>query len=129
MKFSFLKEKGSKYLIWILLGVLLLIMVIPTSGNKTKEVTNLDTVTQGDMEEGLKRVLMAMEGVGKVEVMITTIPGNQSIFGEEEETALVCGVVVVAQGAGDALVESRILEAVKALFGIDSHKISIVKMA
>ena len=129
MKFSFLKEKGSKYLIWILLGVLLLIMVIPASGNKTQAVTKTESITQGDMEESLKRVLMAMEGVGKVEVMITTLPGNQSLFGEEEDAPLVCGVVVVAQGAGDALVESRILEAVKALFGIDSHKISIVKMA
>ncbi|MBO5657164.1 MAG: hypothetical protein J6R94_03170 [Agathobacter sp.] len=129
MKFSFLKEKGSKYLIWILLGVMLLIVVLPSSGNKTQAVSKADSVTQGDMEESLKRVLMAMEGVGKVEVMITTLPGNQNFFGEEEETPLVCGVVVVAQGAGDALVESRILEAVKALFGIDSHKISIVKMA
>ena len=129
MKFSFLKEKGSKYLIWILLGVLLLIMVIPTSGNKINGVTQAESITQGDMEESLKRVLMAMEGVGKVEVMITTLPSSQSLFGEGEDTPLVCGVVVVAQGAGDAMVESRILEAVKALFGIDSHKISIVKMA
>ncbi len=38
------------------------------------------------------------------------------------------GVLVVAQGAGNDLVKKQIQEAIVALFGLDAHKISIMKM-
>lgn len=37
------------------------------------------------------------------------------------------GVLVVAQGAGDAVIKKNITEAVEVLFGIDAHKIKIAK--
>ena len=132
MNFSFLKEKGSKYIIWILLGILVLIMAIPVgkedsdSWNGTNSAT--DTVTQGELEQQLKNVLSAMEGVGEVEVMITTKSAKTDFFSDEYEEGEVLGVVVVAQGAGNPTIDAKISDAIKALFGIDVHKISIVKM-
>lgn len=38
------------------------------------------------------------------------------------------GVVVVAQGAGNGTVNQNITEMVQALFGIDAHKVKVVKM-
>ena len=38
------------------------------------------------------------------------------------------GVLVVAQGGADPNVKNRIQETIQALFGLDSHKISIMKM-
>ncbi len=38
------------------------------------------------------------------------------------------GVSVVAQGGGNALVQKNIIEVIQALFGIDVHKIKVVKM-
>lgn len=38
------------------------------------------------------------------------------------------GVVVVAQGAGDGTVNKNITEMVQALFGVDAHKVKVVKM-
>lgn len=38
------------------------------------------------------------------------------------------GVVVVAQGAGSGAVNKNITEMVQALFGIDAHKVKVVKM-
>ena len=130
MNFSFLKEKGSKYIIWILLGVLVLIMAIPV-GKETEDKTKTtvsDTVTQGELELQLKKVLTAMEGVGEVEVMITSKSTKTDLFSDEYEDGEVLGVVVVAQGAGNPTIDAKILDAVKALFGIEAHKISIVKM-
>lgn len=128
MNISFLKEKGSKYIVFILVGLLILVMCIPTETKTTKLVQEETEVEIGDLEAQLERVLSAMEGVGEVKVMITTEAGGDSVFGTSKEQTKVCGVVVVAEGAGNASVNARISEAVKALFSIDVHKISIVKM-
>lgn len=128
MNISFLTEKGNKYLIFILLGVLLLVMCIPTGGTKNETNQTLSDTSETTLEMQLEQVLSAMEGVGEVEVMITTQSQVDSLFGNTSTEEQVCGVVVVAEGAGNAVVDARISEAVKALFSIEVHKISIVKM-
>ena len=40
----------------------------------------------------------------------------------------VAGVAVSAQGGGNAVIAGNIKKAIQALFGIDAHKIIIVKM-
>ena len=37
------------------------------------------------------------------------------------------GVVVIAEGGSDSVVKQNITEAVQALFGIDTHKIRVMK--
>uniref|UniRef100_UPI004055CF83 hypothetical protein n=1 Tax=Agathobacter sp. TaxID=2021311 RepID=UPI004055CF83 len=128
MNISFLKEKGSKYLIWILVGLLILIMAIPTNTQENESVSANVQERNSSMEAQLEYVLSAMEGVGNVRVMITTENTDSALFGNENSQGTVTGVVVVAQGAGNPVVDARISDAVKALFSIDLHKISIVKM-
>lgn len=128
MNISFLKDKGNKYLIFILLGLLILVVFLPTETKTEQVITETNKVVDGDLEGQLKKVLSAMEGVGEVEVMITTENLEGSLFRNESDSPEVCGVVVVAEGAGNATVNARISEAVKALFSVDAHKISIVKM-
>lgn len=127
MNISFLKEKGNKYLIYILLGILVLIVILPTDGAAEKNRIEVTDTAQDELETRLEAVLSSMEGVGRVRVMITTEEGTGSVFGEEKK-GKVCGVVVVAEGAGNPTVNQRISDAVKALFSVDVHKISIVKM-
>ena len=127
MNISFLKEKGSKYIVFILAGLLILVMCIPT-GSKTSQLVKEESNTESELENQLETVLSAMEGVGEVEVMIATETSSDTVFGTQNAGQKVCGVVVVAEGAGNASVNARISEAVKALFSIDVHKISIVKM-
>lgn len=128
MNISFIKEKGSKYFVFILVGLLILVMCIPT-GNKSSSFIQEETEREeGTLEAQLEQVLSEMEGVGSVKVMITTEEVEESAFGTMNGGKKVCGVVVVAEGAGNATINTRILEAVKALFSIDVHKISIVKM-
>ncbi len=129
MNISFLKEKGNKYIIIALLGLLLLVVIFPTDGlDSSMSAEYTESVEESDLEAQLERVLSSMEGVGDVEVMITLESTQSSLFGDDSSTGKVSGVVVVAQGAGDAVVETRISDAVKALFSVDAHKISIVKM-
>lgn len=130
MNISFLKDKGNKYLIYILVGVLILVVLLPTNSNSDSKVnvTTQESIAEGDLEGQLKKVLSAMEGVGDVEVMITAKNTSNSLFGTESDDLNICGVVVVAEGAGIPSVNAKISEAVKALFSVDAHKISIVKM-
>lgn len=52
---------------------------------------------------------------------------GQNPYVRKERTPRVEGVVVVAGGGDDAVVIQNITESVQALFGIDTHKIRIVK--
>lgn len=52
---------------------------------------------------------------------------GQNPYVSKERTPRVEGVVVAAGGGGDAVVVQNITECVQALFGIDTHKIRIVK--
>ena len=128
MNISFLKEKGSKYLVFILAGLLVLVMCIPAGTSLGEDIQEEKYESSKDIENQLENVLSAMEGVGKVKVMITTEEDAGSVFGTQGKGQKVCGVVVVAEGAGSAVINARISDAVKALFSIDVHKISIVKM-
>jgi len=54
--------------------------------------------------------------------------GHRVPFVVKEISPVVRGVVVVAQGGGNETVKNQIVEAIQALFGIDPHKIKVVKM-
>lgn len=126
-----------------------------------------------NLEQRLEEILGAMQGVGRVKVMVTLassgekivekdIPlernnivendstgGNRStneMYSQEETvystnsegdkipyvvkeySAVVEGVSVVAEGGDSALVQKNISEIIQALFGIEAHKIKVVKM-
>lgn len=108
------------------------------------------------MEQKLEELLERVDGVGKVRVMLTfagtgekKVEKDQTLTGEEsrEETVYeekgssertpyvtsetnpkVEGVLVIAEGGGNSRVKQEILEAAQALFGIEAHKIKIMKM-
>ena len=54
--------------------------------------------------------------------------GNELPYVTEELEPEIAGVLVIAQGAGDASVISEITEALMALFGVEAHKIKVMKM-
>lgn len=120
----------NNLLILALLGVLVLVLAIPTE-KKTDSGMNLKTNEEVDgeqLEERLERILKHTEGVGDVRVMITEAEEAEKFATEKEEAGTVEGVVVVAEGATDPAVKKKIQDIVIALFPIEAHKIEIVKM-
>lgn len=97
-------------MIILLVGVLLLVIAIPT-GEKTTQ-----TLEGTDIEMRLTNLLNQMQGVGESCVMITY-----------QDKDNVEGVVIVAEGGDNAVVARNITEVVKALFDVDSHKIKVIK--
>lgn len=143
-----LQEIGiPKLLLIVIAGVALLVLSVPSGwlGNSASETKQNDTYTDlsgssnasasvmeqyTDKKEcQLEEILAKVQGVGEVEVMITldTVEEENKLQ-QTEKTQKVEGVLVVAQGAGDAEVDTEIIQAVQALFSIESHKIRVMKM-
>ncbi len=165
-------------IILILIGIIFAVLAIPIQksseeGNtpviQTENIQTSREAYEEQLEERLEIILSQMEGVGRVEVMITMESSTKEviekdfateqsynendgdIYGDssvkKEETTVyadteegnipyvvqeiypqVEGVLVVAEGGDDSCVNLAITDAIQALFGIDVHKIKIVKM-
>lgn len=120
-----LKTLGmDKLLIWLLVGVFLLVICIPTGSKKNEQEgftggNEVETMTETEnLEQRLEDMLQKIQGVGSVKVMITT-------SGEYNQIE---GVVVVAEGADSPQVRQDIIETAQALFPIAAHKIKVCKM-
>ena len=61
-------------------------------------------------------------------VYITNANGEKLPYVMKEKSPVVRGVTVVAQGGDNATVQKNISDVIQALFGIEAHKIIVVKM-
>ena len=61
-------------------------------------------------------------------VYSTTIEGDKIPYVIKENSAVVEGVSVVAEGGDSMVIQKNISETIQALFGIEEHKIKVVKM-
>lgn len=169
----------------VLAGVMLLVLSLPSgSSQPSEEKKGIESSGEGDtlfqaMELYAKRqgeetakILSKVDGIGKVEVMLTLASSEEKItlqddsvtkndasqqdqaggsrtdseYQLKEESILVKqdgkespyvvqvhspkieGVVVVAQGIDSSKREAEIIEAIQALFSIETHKIKVMKM-
>ncbi len=122
-------DKG-KWIVCILFGVLILVIAIPVDKKSEPLVKSEEQERENAtrMEKRLDEILEQIEGVGRVEVMVTLEEDKGSLYSTREQVPKVLGVCVVAEGAKNPDTKVRIYEAVQALFGIEGHKISIVEM-
>ncbi len=131
-----------RLLLLVVAGVALLVLSIP-SGNRGSSVGNSGKGSAGDAEESitameiytdkkekqLEEILQKVAGIGQVEVMITLDSvEEESRLLEKKQVQRVEGVLVVAEGAGNAQTDAEIIRAVQALFSLESHKIRVMKM-
>ncbi|MCL6639637.1 MAG: hypothetical protein K6T80_08185, partial [Firmicutes bacterium] len=89
-----------------------------TSGKKT---------TQEKDQSGGSRVITEDTGSGQL-VMNRSGQGIEAPVVERETAPQVAGVLVVAEGAGDAAVKAKLFEASRVALGIEPQKILVVPM-
>lgn len=102
-----------------LLALALLLGALALAGQRT---------SASPLEARLSRTLSGMEGAGRVEVTIRTreVKASAGAFGASQTESVPCGAVVVAQGAGDPLVEMELRQAVCALLGLPASSVSVM---
>ena len=87
--------------------------------------------TEESLEERVSRTLSAMEGAGRVEVVIRMKEGGQEdqtglLRADTAQQAVPCGAIAVAEGADDPLVRMRLTQALCALLGLQASAVSII---
>jgi stage III sporulation protein AG len=117
------KPGRDKILIILLIGIIMLVISIPTSGT-TSSVTSIGITDssggdESEIEAKLKRCLSKVKDVGEADVIVTY----------ESDGKTVCGVIIVAKGGDNGTVVTQITEAVEALLGLPAHKIKVLKMS
>ncbi|MBP3462819.1 MAG: hypothetical protein J6J72_04395 [Tyzzerella sp.] len=118
-KLAKLLPKKNSWMILLLVGVLLVVIAIPTKTDSEEgSLLRYDETDQNttDMEKRLENLLEQMQGVGEVHTMITY-----------QKDDSVEGIVIIAEGGGDAVIVRNITEVVRALFSVDSHKIKVIE--
>lgn len=81
-----------------------------------------------ETKDGSSHTVTETENQSEV-VLVEGEGGNQMPIVVKEIVPSVKGVVVAAQGAGNDNVRKNITEALQALFGIEEHKIKVVKLS
>lgn len=176
--------KKEQILILLLVGVLLLVIALPTKETQKDTETSVlpsETTDQSSfdasakdwteyLEEKLQIALSQVAGVGRTKVILTVKSGGREIVEKDSsyqedkmegtgesggstsvqssentvyekdaagrevpfvaETVLpeISGVLILAEGGGDGTVQTEITEAAMALFGLEAHKIKVMKL-
>ena len=136
------KEALGKYkYVLLVIGLGALLMALPPAGQRDRDQEAAQTSAEGfdleAFEEKMERALSQVEGAGAVRVVLTLDSGSSPTVtvgrgsGQQEVVPLQTlapefrGALVVCPGGGDPRVQLRLLEAVSALTGLGTDRISI----
>ena len=111
--------KKKQWVLILLIGVLLIVIAMPTKLGTTQKENNDYGMAQREtteMELRLESLLSNMQDVGQVQVMMT--------YNEDDRAE---GIVILAEGAKNAVTIRKITEVVQALFDVDLHKIKVIE--
>ena len=89
------------------------------------QAKNSQTVTESDKQGGKRETKEAQDS--ETTVYDSASGGEQTPYVTKEVNPKVEGVVVIAEGGGNAVVIKNITEAIQALFDVDTHKIKVMK--
>ena len=138
--FEIRKIKKDKWLIILLVGLLLVVIAMPVSDIKSdqtqdeqqvQKAENASRDTYTDAQEMTSEVQEGESGGKNTSSSETAVyangNGEETPYVKQELSPRIEGVLVIADGGDNAIVIENITEAVQALFGVDTHKIKVMK--
>ena len=121
-------------LLVFLLGVALALVPGKTKKTDAQQTTAASADTAFDLsatQKQLEALLSAIDGAGRVRLMLTLSSGEQIIYQTAVQSTVYPtyqGALVVCDGAERASVRLAVTQAVSSLTGLGSNKIAVVKM-
>lgn len=111
-------------------GEVTVMVTLRSGGQKIieKDQSSTSQTTEEEDSEGGTRS-MKDQSSDKTSIYEQYSDGSSSPYVSKELSPEIEGVVVIAEGGDDAVVVKNITEAVQALFGVEAHKIKIMKRA
>lgn len=105
-----------------------IVITLESSGQKIIEKdqqSSSQTTSEEDSAGGVRNIKDSSSE--KTSIYTEESDGTQTPYVSEEKLPEIKGVIVIAEGGDNAVVVQNITEAIKALFGIETHKIKIMK--
>lgn len=128
---AYLEEKTARILEYVEGAGQVKVMITLKSGAQKiieKDQQSSSQITEEADSQGGTRTQNDLSS-DKTSVYEQNSDGSQSPYVSKELTPEIEGVVVIADGGDNAVVVKNITEAVQALFGVEAHKIKIMKRA
>lgn len=126
---QYLEKRISRALEYVQgVGKAEVLITLKSSGQKVVEKdqqTGSQTTQEEDSSGGTRSVRDNTSD--KTSIYEQSSDGSQSPYVSKELTPEIEGVIVIAQGGDNAVVVQNITEAIQALFGVEAHKIKIMK--
>lgn len=149
-------EKYKYVLLVLMVGIFL--MVLPSrEEDEPAEQVQPETGNTPTIQEQLEQILAQIDGVGKVQVMLSLAAGSETIYQSDTDTAsdgsvrcetvivsdsnrdqaglvrtvtlpTYLGAIVVCQGAERPAVQLAVVQAVSNITGISADRITVLKM-
>lgn len=110
-------------------GKVKVMLTIETSGEMVLEkdvVKHREGTTEVDSAGGSRNTTDISQE--EVTVFTDVQDGGEKPYVKQVHAPVIQGILVAAEGGADQTVAKNITEAIQALFGIDAHKIKVVKM-
>ena len=128
---SYLEEKTADILKQVDgVGDVTVMITLRSGGQKIieKDQSGSSQTTEEEDSEGGKRTVEDSTS-DKTSIYEQDSDGSSAPYVSKELSPEIEGVVVIADGGGNAVTAQNITEAVQALFGVEAHKIKIMKRA
>lgn len=128
---AYLEEKTARTLQYVEgVGKVKVMITLKSSAQKIieKDQQSSSQTTEEEDSQGGTRTSNDISS-DKTSIYEQNSDGSQSPYVSKELTPEIEGVVVIADGGDNAVVVQNITEAVQALFGVEAHKIKIMKRA
>lgn len=128
---AYLEEKTARALQYVEgVGKVKVMITLKSSAQKIieKDQQSSSQTTEEEDSQGGTRTSNDISS-DKTSIYEQSSDGSQSPYVSKELTPEIEGVVVIADGGDNAVVVQNITEAVQALFGVEAHKIKIMKRA
>ena len=138
----FKTEKGTKIIFagGIALIIIIFLFSLDHGGSKTKEpapdpavlskTAEIDEYEQR-LEERLAEIIEAIEGTGKVHIMITLERTEENVYSDRETsvaatiTPKIRGALVICEGSENVIIRQKVTDAVCKVLGISAARVCV----